>query len=166
MTIALVSSTRLYGTVSRSFDAGEANIPIDLRTTTDISHGTGLNQANTYYEDDFSIALSGSLSIDLASSLVDVLGNTVIFAAVKEILIIADLTNTNSIIIGNGTNPFLAGFGAAAHTFTLVPGGTFHVKNYSAAGWAVGAGVSDVLKLTNSAAGTAVTGSIAIVGEV
>lgn len=166
MTVALVSRTSVKGTLTTARDGGDATFAVNEGTAYDVTNGTGADQANAVYVDDFSVALSSSNDVDLSSSLVDPNGNTIVFAVIKEIYIKADATNTNSIIVGNGTNPFLAGFGLAAHTWTIKPGGVFHVSDgYSAAGWPVGAGASDVIKLANSGAGTAVTGTIVVVGE-
>ena len=167
MTIALVSRSSIKGTLTTARDGGTAIFTIDTGEANEIGDGTGAGQANAVYRDDFSIAASGTLDVDLSGSLEDALGNALVFTAVKEILIIADATNVNNLVIGNGTNPFVGPLSAGTVTIALKPGGKFHVSDgYSAAGWTVGAGASDVIKLANSGAGTAVTGTIIVVGEV
>lgn len=167
MAVTLTSRTAIKGTLSVTRDAGDAAVPISETRDYDIADGTGASQANAIYIDDFSIAAAGTLAIDLSGSLVDPNNVTKAFTAVKEILIKADATNTNNIIYGNAaTNQFLGPLGAAVHTVVIKPGGIMHhVEGYSAAGWAVVNATTDNLLLTNSAGGTAVTGTIVIIGE-
>jgi len=165
MTISLEVLARIRGTVSAAPDAGTATCPISESVTHTLANGTAADQANAVYVDAFSISASSSTSIDLAGSLTDPLNNAVVFTAIKSILLEADSTNTNNIILGNGTNPFVGPFGAGTHTVAVEPGGVMLLATRSAAGWAVTAGTGDILKLANSGAGSAVTGRIVIVGE-
>lgn len=163
MTIALQSLARVRGTLSAAGDGGVASLDLNASLSKSIANGTGLNQANALYVDDFSIAASGTLNIDL-TSLTDRFGAAVVFSKVKEILLIANDTNTNDVVYGNGTNPFVGPLSAGTATITVKPGNVFHVSNYSAAGWTVTDATADTIKLANSGAGSAVTGTIVIVG--
>ena len=165
MAIALLSRTSIKGTLTTARDGGDATFSVDESWTKDIANGTGADQANAVYIDAFSIAASGTLDIDLSGTLTDAHGNVIVITAVKEIMLKADSTNTNNIVIGAGTNPFVGGNAAGTQTFAVKPGGVYHVADYSAAGWTVTAGTGDILRLANSGAGTAVTGKIVIVGE-
>ncbi|MFZ5745273.1 MAG: hypothetical protein ACOY7T_12425 [Pseudomonadota bacterium] len=166
MTIALEILARIRGTLSQSGDGGTASLPLNVSNVLSIANGTAADQANAVYVDAFSISASGWLNIDLAGGgLTDRLGNALNFTALKAILLIADSTNTNNVVLGNGTNPFVGPFGAGANTLTVEPGGTVLLATRSAAGWAVAAGSADVLKLANSGGGSAVTGTIVLVGE-
>jgi hypothetical protein len=165
MPIAIVSRARISGTVTGSNDAGALAIEIDEGASKTLSDGTGAGQANKVYVDDFTIAASGTLDFDLAGSLVDVLGVPVVFTAIKEILIVAADGNTNNVVMGPGTSPFLGPLGGTTPTVSVVPGGHLKLSNPSAAGWPVAAGSADILRLANSSAGTSVSGTITIVGE-
>jgi hypothetical protein len=166
MTIAILSKSSIKGTLTTTGDGGDASFPVDELVTKEVTNGTGAGQANAVYVRDFSIAASGSLELDLASSLEDRLGNTLVFTAVKEIFIQASSSNTNNVVVGNGTDPFVGPFSAGTITISLKPGASFKIDDgYSAAGWSVGAGASDDLKLANSGAGSSVAGTIVIVGE-
>lgn len=166
MTIALQSRLAIKGTLTTTRDAGDAGVAINETSSYDVADGTGAGQANAIYVDDFSIAASATLDIDLSGSLVDPNNNTKAFTAVKEVLLIADAANANNIIYGNAvSNQFLGPFGAATHTHAVYPGGRLNFANYSAAGWAVANGSTDIIRLTNSAGGSAVTGTIVIIGE-
>lgn len=166
MTIALRSTFSLSGQESASIDGGSATALLNaISLAKSIAHGTGLNAANLVFVDSFSIAASSSATYDLTGgALLDPLGNAVIFTKVKEILVIANATNTNDVVVGNATDPFAGPLSAATTTITLKPGNGYHVSNYSAAGWTVTVDSADKIKLTNSSSGTAVTGLIAIVG--
>lgn len=167
MPVALTSRSAVKGTLSITRDAGDAAVPISEVANYDVADGTGAGQANAVYIDDFSIAASGTLAIDLSGSLVDPNNVTKAFTAVKEIRIKADATNTNNIVYGAAaTNQFLGPMGAATHTIAIKPGGLLVLnEGYSAAGWAVVNATTDNILLTNSAGGTAVTGTIVIIGE-
>lgn len=166
MTISLRSTSSLTGQESATIDGGSATANLTtISQVKSIANGTGLNAANLIYVDSFSIAASGTLNIDLTGgTILDPLGNVAIFTKVKEILLIADSTNVNDVIFGNGTNPFAGPLSAATTTITVKPGNKFQVSNYSAAGWTVGVDSADIIKLVNSSSGTAVTGIIAIAG--
>lgn len=163
--IDLLIRAGISGKLSTDGDGGTAYLDINERIAKALSNGTGADQANAVYLDKFSIAASGSLNIDLAGTLTDRLGNPLVFTAVKAILLIADGTNVNNLIYGNGTNPFVGPLSAGSATITLEPGGCALLLTPSAGGWAVVAGTGDVIKLANSGAGSAVTGTIVIVGE-
>lgn len=166
MTVALQAHASIKGTLTTARDGGNAVFDINEFVSNDILNGTGAAQANAAYVDDFTIAASGTLNVDLSSSLVDPNGNVILFTAVKAIFIKADPTNVNDIIIGNGTNPFLGPFGAAAHTLAIRPGGVLMITDgFSAGGWTVTAAIADILKLLNSAGGSAVNGTIVVIGE-
>lgn len=168
MAINLTSRSSIRGSLTTARDGGDAIFEVDEGWAQEVANGVGINQANAVYVDDFSIAASGTLAIDLSGTLEDAHGNAIAFTAIKEIYIKASEDNTNNIVVGNGgVNSFLGPFGAAAHTIALKPDAVFHVsEGYSADGWAVTAGTGDILQLANSGAGTAVAGTIVIVGEV
>lgn len=166
MTISITSRLRIEGELTTARDGGNASFPINEGLTKTVTNGTGADQGNAVYIDDFSIAASASMDIDLAGSLTDAHGNALVFTAIKEILLIADLTNVNDVIYGNGTNPFVGPLSAGTATITLKPGNRLNFTNYSAAGWALTGGASDVIKLANSSSGSAVTGTIVIIGEI
>lgn len=167
MALTLTSRSAVKGTLSVTRDAGDAAVPLNEVANYDVADGTGAGQANAVYIDDFSIIASGTLPIDLSGSLVDPNNVTKAFTCVKEIRIKADATNTNSIIYGAAaTNQFLGPMGLATHTIAVKPGGLLVLnEGYSAAGWAVANGSTDNILLTNSAGGSAVTGTIVIIGE-
>jgi hypothetical protein len=164
--ISLELITRIKGLLQAEGDGGTAALTVKEGQSLRIADGTGAKQANGIYIDDFSIAASSSTTIDLSGSLEDRLGNPLVFTAVKAIMVIAAAANTNDIVIGDGSAPFVGPFDDGTATVSVAPGGQFMVANPSAAGWAVTATTADELKLANSGSASAVAGTIVIVGEV
>ncbi|API58866.1 hypothetical protein BSL82_05695 [Tardibacter chloracetimidivorans] len=166
MTVSANVFAGIEGALTSARDGGDAVQPFNEGLSKLFTDGTGAGQANGVYIDDFSIEASGTLSIDLSGSLEDAHGNALVFTAIKAILLIADAANTNNVILGNVANGFVGPFGAATESLTVPPGGCVLLSNPSAAGWAVTAGTVDLIKLANSSSGSAVGGTIVILGEV
>lgn len=164
MTIALEVLARIRGTLSVATDPGTASVPISETALVEFANGTGANQANAVYVDEFSIASADNTTYDLAGSLEDALGQACVFTAIKAIYVEAAGANTTNLTIGNGTNPFVGPFDDGTATVTLKPGACLLVTDPSAAGWTVGAGTADVIKIANGSGATA-TGRIVLIGE-
>lgn len=130
-----------------------------------LTDGTAANQANNVYAATFSVSASGSTDLDLAGGLTNALGASLTFTAIKAIYIEADSTNTNNVVVGGDANAFNGPLGGTTPTLTIPPGGAVLLTNPSADGWTVTAGTGDVLQIANSGAGSAVTGTIVIIGE-
>jgi hypothetical protein len=126
--------------------------------------GAGAGQATKIYVGSRSLATGANESLDLAGGLSDAFNNVLTFAGVKALAIIAADANTTDLTIGNGTNPFIGPFGAAAHTIKVKPGGMFLITDPSAAGLTVTAGTGDVLKVENAAGATA-TYTLVVIGD-
>lgn len=130
-----------------------------------LDSGTGANQADKVFSDTRTIAPSGTDDIDLAGTLLDAFGAVLTFVKVKLIAVAAYAANTNNCVVGAAAaTQFVGPFGAATHTVAVAPGGFFAITRPDAAGWSVGAGASDLLRVTNSGAGTSVTYDIVILG--
>jgi hypothetical protein len=136
---------------------------IDVPYGVDITSGVGSNQADLVFSDKRTLLASASENLDFIGVLSDPLGTLLSMAKIKAVLIIADPLNTNSIIIGNGVNPNLLGFGAAAHTWTIPPGGVFAVAN-PLVGWPLLTGASDSIKVANGGAGSSVSYTVVVMG--
>lgn len=132
---------------------------------TSLDNGTGTSQVDLIWSDTRTIAASGTDDLDLAgTALQTAFGANLTFVKVKLIAVYAATGNTNNVVIGGAAaTQFLAGFGAAAHTYAVPPGGLFVVAA-PVAGWTVGAGASDLLRVANSGAGTSVTYDICMLG--
>lgn len=128
-------------------------------------NGTGSGQVDLIWSDQRSIVASGTDDLDLTgTALQTAFGANLAFVKVKVIAVYAAAGNTNNVVIGGAAaTQFLGPFGAATHTIALPPTGLFLVAA-PLAGWTVGAGASDLLRIANSGAGTPVTYDIALLG--
>lgn len=147
--------------------------PKDLSTPTDqfdyvkqipLAAGTGADQADMLFHDQRTVGISSNDDLDLAGGLTDPLtGATMTFVRIRGIWIFAAAANTNNLTVGNGANPFIGWFGAAAHTESVRPGGmSIHISR-DATGWPVTAATADILRIANGA-GTTSTYDILIIG--
>lgn len=129
------------------------------------SNGTGAEQAQILFHDQRTLGASAAESLDVAGGLPHPLGGMISFTAIKEIIIAGAPANTGDLRVGAGVvNGFTGPFGAAAIGNLVGPGGIFHQRNASAAGWAVTAGTADLLRVENLVA-AAQTYDIIIIGE-
>lgn len=131
----------------------------------ELGSGTGNGNCDIEYLGQRTLAASANEDLDLRGGLTDHFGTTLQFVSVKGIWIKASSSNTNSVVFKPAAaSGFLVGFGAAAHQFTIPPGGVFMVT-YPVTGWAPGAGATDLLNFANSAAGSSVVYDLHIVGS-
>ena len=143
---------------------GVASVKHPLEVSLGITNGTGANQCNKVWSrKDQSLALSSSETWDLAGSLTDSLGTTTVFSAIKVLMVFAKAANTNNVVIGGDAAHVLV-FDAALDSVSIRPGNVFLLTNLTAAGWTVTGTTADLIKVTNSGAGTAVVYDIAVLG--
>lgn len=113
------------------------------------------------------IAISGTDDIDLAGSLIDLLGQSCVFAEIRLICIIAAAGNTNAVQVGGtptNTFTFVGWVANASDIVSIKPGGCLFLYNPNDPGYAVAAGSADTLKIANGGGGTSVTYDIYIGG--
>jgi hypothetical protein len=138
--------------------------PIDLGATMAFINGTTALAVDRAYAARLTLAASANQDIDLAGALENELGETVVFAKIKVILL-RHVSGVNSVILGGAAaTQFQGPFGAVAHTLVIPPSGVVLLARQDTAGWAVGAGTADFLRVANSAAGTPVTFDLVILG--
>lgn len=119
--------------------------------------------ADTLFTYPINIAGSGNHTVNLSTDL-DAFGAALALTELQSLYLEADATNTNSIVLGNAaTHAWVGPFDAGSDTLTIKPGGRLLLAD--PLGYAVGVGATDQLKIANSAAGTAVTGKLVIVGR-
>jgi len=123
--------------------------------------GTGNNQLDKLFHDVRTLADGANESLDLAGSLVDQFGTTITFVKIKAMLI-RNLSATQTLTIGAGSNPFINWVGHPTDTIKIPPNGMFLLVA-PLAGFAVTAGTGDILKVAN-AAGAACDYQIALAG--
>ena len=115
------------------------------------SNGTGAGLISQVFSDIRTLALSSSEDLDLAGSLVNGLGATVTFTAIKGIVVLADAANGGNIEVGGAvSNGFINWVGDATDQIVVEPGGCFALFTPSAGGYAVTAGTGDLLAIANT----------------
>lgn len=165
MSLSLTLKAGIRGTQTNALDLGTAEFPFDIQSSIALAAGTGANQADVLFTDTRTLAASGTEDLDLAGALASAFGAAAVFVKVKAIFITAASGNTNNV---NVTRPAANGvplFLAASDGLAIPPGGLFVFAGPAAAGLCtVTAGTGDLLTITNSAGGTGVTYSIAVIG--
>jgi len=146
-----------------------ANLAVILRhkNTKDLDYGIIPDEQNVSLSQDFAagvasgqcdlvfgpdkrtLAGGASESLDLAGGgLVDNLGNALLFAKVRGI-VIKNLSTTKILTIGNDANPLLL-FGGPTETYAIPPSGKLALDN-PVTGWTVTPDTGDKLKVANNA---------------
>lgn len=152
--------------LSAALDLGSASAPVRVRRMVSLASGTGVGKADRVFSDRRSIAASSSEDLDLAGVLLDAFGGTITFARIKGLIVSAAAANINNVVVGAASGSPWAGLLGATHTLTLRPGACMAVMagEADATGYAVTASSADLLKIANSAAGSAVSYDIVIIG--
>jgi hypothetical protein len=126
-----------------------------------LADGNGSGQASKAYSAVRTLASNTTEDLDMAGSLLDPLGATVVFATIKAIVIRSDSANTTNLTLFGDTNsvPVL---GAAAHTIVVRPGGAF-AWAAPQTGVTVTAGTGDIIQVANASGASAIY-SIEVIG--
>jgi hypothetical protein len=147
-------------------DLSTASDPLTIRRAVQLASGTGAGAADRMWHDTRSLAASGTEDIDVAGSLLDSFGGTVVFARIKGLYIAASASNTNNVVVGGAGSNAWATLLNAAGTVTLRPGAAVMVMAGAAdaTGYAVTAGTGDLLHVANSGSGSAISYDVVIIG--
>lgn len=148
-------------------DLGKAADSAALSSVLNLTNGTGAGQADRVFSDTRTLAASATEDLDLVGTgLTDAYGTAVTFVKVSAVIIRAAAANTNSVVVGAGTNPW-TGLLNTTGTVTLRPGAwaAFAVGAADASGYTTTAATGDILKVANSGAGTAVSYDIVVIGK-
>lgn len=168
MTLDNTALSLQFGAVlNNALDLGViATAPLSYSYARALSTGVSVGQADQMWFDQRNIAASGTDDLDLTgTALQSALNVNVAFARVKAVIIEALSTNTNNLIVGAAAaNPWVGPFGAGTHTVQVRPSGLLAMFCQDATGWAVVAGTGDILRVANSAGGSAVDYKIIVVG--
>jgi hypothetical protein len=158
-------SITLGAILTQTVGLAPVSAPILRQLILALPNGVGANQADKVYSETKTIVASGTYDLDLAGTILDVFGAVCTFARVKLVAIFADGGNTNNVLIGAAAaTQFIGPLGSATDKINVRPGGCSINFAPDATGWPVGAGATDFLRFTNSAAGTSVLFDILIVG--
>ena len=148
-----------------SNDLGSPKMAVSVDKILSVVAGTdATNKANLLFTDRRTLAASANEDLDLAGVLTDAFGATLTAAEIVAIFVSAAAANTNSVNVTRpASNGFIGPFLAAGDGVAVKPGEWQAFISQS--GWAVTAATGDLLNIANSAAGTAVTYDIVIVGR-
>lgn len=124
----------------------------------------GVDKADLLYHASRQLAASGTEDLDLAGSLADALGTTIVSAEIIALVVEAAGANTNNVRVGPAASAgALLGFVDATDRVSVTPGGLLVMVNPS--GWAVTATTADKITVANSAAGSVVDYTITLIGR-
>jgi hypothetical protein len=148
---------------------------LELSTITDVSkldyaasltNGVAAGQADRIWHDERTLAAAAADDLTLSALASSVFGNAVnvALAKVKALLIVCTTADSGTeLTIGNASSHAWVGPFNAGSSQLIVPGDSAVFLVNKQAGWSVGAGSSDVLRVLNSGSGSA-TYRIVIVG--
>lgn len=164
MALTTKIDAKLVATLTDALDLSTVSDPLTIEKALRWASGTGANQADMLWHDRRTLAASATENLDLAGVLVNGLGDTVTFARIKAVFVLAAAANTNNVnVIREGTNGVPL-FLALGDGIPVRPGGLFLWAAGDATAVVVTASTGDLLTVTNSGAGSAVTYDIAVVG--
>lgn len=164
MSLSASMKLTVSASLSRALDLVTAQSPMVKSALLAFSDGAGANQADRVFHDTRTIAASGNEDLDLAGSLTDVYGQTITFARIKGVIIIASSGNTNNVNVSRPASNGVPLFLAASDGLAVKPGGFFAWGSPDASGVAVTAGTGDLLNIANSGGTTGVTYDVIIIG--
>ncbi len=127
-TLTLTSKHTLSGTYTSSGDLTTPTESVAISDSQAYTNGTGANQANAFFSDTRSLAVSTPETIDLTADLTDAFGTTLALTSIREIIIRNNSTTSGEdiTISGNVLGAFL---GATTETITVPPGGEWSQKS-------------------------------------
>jgi len=157
----------LAGVLTGDNDLSTVTQSFNYSKSYNITNGTGADQANMIWADQRTITASSTDDLDLYGGLSNAYGTTINFTSIKGIIIVADASNTNDVVVGgDGSAALINWVGAANDTVVVKPGGMFALINPNANGYAVTATTADILQIANSSSGSSVIYDIILLGEV
>ncbi len=122
-----------------------ANLSVNAVPAVTYTSGVGANQGDTLYQ--ATLALSGgAYNLNLTTA-TDSYGTALALLRVKGVYV--KNTGATSLVVGNGTNPFI-NLLTATGTVTLPAGAWFACATPDATGYAVTASTGDILKFTGT----------------
>lgn len=155
---------KLTTTQTKPDDLSVPQDAVDYLKALSFGDGAGAGAVNLLFHDQRTLAASATENLDLAGTLADKFGQTLTFARIKAVLVVAATGNTNNVNVTQPASNGVPVFLAAGDGVGIRPGGMFLWVAPDAAGAVVTAGTGDLLTVTNSAAGTSVTYDVLILG--
>lgn len=131
-----------------------------------VTNGTGANQATNYVSDTRTLAAGATEVFDFNGGVVDSFGNLVLFTRFIFLLVKASPNNVSDVLVKcTGATPIATLFVGTPSELGVQPGGCVLWAARTAAAYALVAGVSDVLTITNASTINSCTYDIIAVGS-
>lgn len=156
---------QIDASLAGSNDLGTPKLAINrISELIQLSGGTSAaNQADLMFTDTRTLAASATENLDVAGALADAFGTTLAGAEVVALYIKAAAGNTNNVNVTRPASNGVPIFLAAGDGVAVKPGEYFLLTSQS--GIAVTAATGDLITITNSGAGTAVTYNVLIIAR-
>lgn len=165
--MALVSKIVLSinATLTNALDLTSPAAAHSIKKTINLATGVAVDQADKIFSDTRTLGAGANEDLDLAGVLTDPFGIVMTFAKVKMLYVFADADNGAYIQVGGAVaTQFVNWVANATDIVNVCPGGMLLLATPTLAGYAVGAGASDFLRITNSDGGAGATYDIVIIG--
>lgn len=164
----LTASVRasISATQTLAGDLGSGKFDAAISVLQAFLDGAGAGAADRMFKDTRTLAASAAEDLDVATGggLIDAFGAALAMARIKAVIVKAAPGNTNNVRISRPAANGVPLFFAAGDGLDIKPGGVFLWMAPDAAGVVVTAATADLISLANSAAGSAVTYDIIILG--
>lgn len=153
--------------LASALDIGSASYPLSFSSTNNFADGVGADQAKEVFADTRTLTASSNEDLDLSGVLLDAFGVAIVLTKIKALIVKADPTNVNDVVVGAAaSNAISTIFGATTHTVKVKPGGLLVLVAPDVNGYGVTAATADLLRVTNGGAGTSVNYTIIVIGTV
>jgi hypothetical protein len=151
---SIKAELKIVATLSKTDSLIQSGLsaPLNINESFNLTDGIALGQVDRLYYARLTLSGTTPTNLDL-TALTDAFGAAVLLAKARILYFKALAANTQTVNIGNGTNPFIGPFGAAgASIVSLEAGARRYFDN--PAGWAVTPSTGMILKLVGAGAGT------------
>ena len=165
--MALVSKIVLNITseLTNAQDLTTSAAPHAIKRTISLATGVVADTADLIFSDQRTLGAGLNEDLDLAGVLLDPFGLALTFVKVKMLYVFAAATNGAYIQVGGAVaTQFVNWVADASDKVNVSAGGVLLLAAPNLAGYAVGAGASDFLRITNSDGGAGATYDIVIIG--
>jgi hypothetical protein len=151
-------------TYKNLLDLGTAVDPLLTRKAIELGNGTTANNADQLFHDRRTLAASATEDLDLAGGLTNAFGTALTFVELRGIIVTAATANTNNVRVSRPASNGVPLFLAASDGIDIPPGGIFVWCCPADGKVTVTPSTGDLVTVANSAAGTAVTYDVVIIG--
>jgi hypothetical protein len=149
-TLAVTGNSRVTYSFADSPTIGSLAETVEIKTSRTVANGTGSGQANAAWRDRITIPSGQSYSLDLQNlgATAFGFGGKVVISTLKEFFLVVNTTTASRYVLVATIAGDTTGYAARVNR-----GGDFRIADYTD-GWAVTAGVNNVVYVSNPSAGS------------